>query len=123
MTLARACPQCGRMGRGRCANCARPARQGASLYDSARWQKLRAIVRARDGACVRCGTTANLSVHHIDGDWRNNTMSNLVTLCRRCHGRADGGKAARFLRTRAASSLASTSPVSSNRAETWPTVG
>ncbi len=95
MTLARACPQCGRIsaGRGRCANCARPARAGATLYDSARWQKLRAQVRARDGACTRCGTTTNLSVHHADGDWRNNDPANLVTLCRRCHGRIDGAKA------------------------------
>jgi len=90
------CPKCSRLhnGKGRCSTCARPARQGTSLYNSARWQKLRAIVRARDGACVRCGTTERLSVHHRNGDHTDNRMENLETLCLRCHGETDGGKAA-----------------------------
>lgn len=41
--------------------------------------------------CVQCGDTANLTVHHKDGTSArkgmkaNNKLSNLITLCRRCH--------------------------------------
>jgi 5-methylcytosine-specific restriction endonuclease McrA len=56
------------------------------------WQKKRARIKARDGhACVRCGSTSGLAVHHIlkarfggsDDD------SNLVTVCSRCHALLD----------------------------------
>jgi ATP-dependent DNA helicase RecQ len=60
------------------------------------WAKLRAAVRERDGGCVRCGSTVRLEVHHVlplvEGG--SNEPGNLITLCRRCHGRshrADGG--------------------------------
>ena len=47
----------------------------------------------RDGyRCVRCPSTTKLTVHHIDrtgrgvkGEDRNNDLSNLETLCRKCH--------------------------------------
>lgn len=36
--------------------------------------------------CERCGTSERkLGIHHIDRDWRNNELSNLQTLCDRCH--------------------------------------
>lgn len=41
--------------------------------------------RARKSACERCGTTERLLVHHKDEDRYNNELSNLETLCRRCH--------------------------------------
>jgi 5-methylcytosine-specific restriction endonuclease McrA len=53
-----------------------------------RWQKTRARVKARDGhACVCCGSTRNLSVHHIIKARFGGTddESNLQTVCSRCH--------------------------------------
>ena len=41
--------------------------------------------RFRSSSCGRCGATANLAIHHKDGDWRNNDPSNLETLCGSCH--------------------------------------
>lgn len=69
------------------------------------WAVIRESVRERDGVCQYCGedgSNARLEVHHItplrfyresethtlaDG----NDESNLVLLCRRCHGRAEHG--------------------------------
>lgn len=36
-------------------------------------------------ACVSCGTTRRLAIHHKDRDWRNNDPTNLETLCSACH--------------------------------------
>ena len=48
---------------------------------------LRAAVHARDRACVRCGSTAGVQVHHrvalVDGG--SNQLSNLELLCADCH--------------------------------------
>jgi 5-methylcytosine-specific restriction endonuclease McrA len=92
MTLARVCPGCGVLvavgTRGRCARCAKPQRSGSSRpeIDTAAWQKLRRAARMRDGdRCVRCGSSARLSVHHaVEG---SNLLDDLLTLCSRCHGR------------------------------------
>ena len=35
--------------------------------------------------CERCGTTENLRIHHKDHNIRNNDLSNLEHICRRCH--------------------------------------
>lgn len=35
--------------------------------------------------CVRCGSTEKLDIHHLDGNRKNNALSNLTVLCRRCH--------------------------------------
>jgi len=41
--------------------------------------------------CVKCGSKDNLLVHHIDGSRKlgnnsmNNELSNLITLCYKCH--------------------------------------
>jgi hypothetical protein len=61
-----------------------------------RWHSIRRRVLARDGrACVECGSTERLHVHHVvpfrmfaDED-RANHESNLVTLCAPCHRRAE----------------------------------
>jgi len=46
---------------------------------------------ARDRyACRKCGATDDLEVHHVDGDWRNNELGNLITLCHDCHPRKVG---------------------------------
>lgn len=68
------------------------------VYDSPEWKRVRELVKQRDGSCQLCGATSRLTVHHIrpvaDDDARALDMDNLVTLCRTCHGRVDGPKAA-----------------------------
>jgi len=57
-----------------------------------RFSGLREIVLERDGyKCTICESTERLEVHHKDGRGRgkdepNNDMSNLQTLCAKCHG-------------------------------------
>jgi 5-methylcytosine-specific restriction endonuclease McrA len=62
---------------------------------SAAYQRARARVIERDGACVRCGATERLSAHHVVPavECEDPTdEANMLTLCLRCHGRADGGR-------------------------------
>jgi 5-methylcytosine-specific restriction endonuclease McrA len=51
------------------------------------WGERRAAVHARDRACVRCGSTRRLQVHHrvavVDGG--SNELDNLELLCGDCH--------------------------------------
>jgi len=35
--------------------------------------------------CNRCGTDRQIEIHHKDEDITNNSVSNLVPLCKRCH--------------------------------------
>lgn len=57
--------------------------------NSARFKKLREVVKARDGhRCRRCGSTEQLEAHHIvpledGGD--PYALDNLELLCHRCH--------------------------------------
>lgn len=37
--------------------------------------------------CSLCGTITKLMCHHIDGDFRNNNLSNLMIVCRGCHNK------------------------------------
>lgn len=37
------------------------------------------------GSCEACGTSTDMTVHHVDGDAMNNDPQNLQTLCRCCH--------------------------------------
>ena len=52
---------------------------------------LKDYIRQRDGGCTECGVTEwqgiplILDVDHIDGDYRNNSQSNLRALCPNCH--------------------------------------
>jgi 5-methylcytosine-specific restriction endonuclease McrA len=69
-------------------------RSGSSRpdLDTGQWKRIRAAVRRRDGnACVVCGSTTKLHVHHVTparlgGD---DSMDNLVTLCALHHRQAD----------------------------------
>jgi 5-methylcytosine-specific restriction endonuclease McrA len=61
--------------------------------NSPAWRKLRPTIVARDGACVDCSSTVNLTVHHIKPVRLAPDLAldpdNLVTLCRSCHGRRE----------------------------------
>jgi hypothetical protein len=53
-----------------------------------RWQKLRAMAKARDGnRCRRCGNGSKLQAHHIvrPEDGGRDVLENLIILCDRCH--------------------------------------
>ena len=51
------------------------------------WERLRLAVLQRDGyTCGDCGkTAARFEVHHRDKNALNNSLDNLLTLCRGCH--------------------------------------
>lgn len=36
-------------------------------------------------ACSICGESKKIDIHHIDGDYNNNSLDNLQPLCRSCH--------------------------------------
>ena len=42
--------------------------------------------------CIKCGSKDKLVVHHEDCDHRNDSLNNLITLCRACHARLHNGK-------------------------------
>lgn len=55
------------------------------------WNKLRDACLHRDGnACVVCGATEGLAAHHLVpvAEGGPNVLSNLQTLCSRCHAAA-----------------------------------
>ena len=35
--------------------------------------------------CESCGCRQKLDIHHVDGDWKNNSADNLQVLCHSCH--------------------------------------
>ena len=39
----------------------------------------------KNECCELCGNEENLDIHHIDGNWKNNNLNNLMCLCRSCH--------------------------------------
>src|SRR6185295_12192681 len=55
--------------------------------------ELREAVLARDRACLVCGRTEDLSVHHLDshGDGGKSDMRRLATLCLSCQGKVHEG--------------------------------
>lgn len=73
--------------------------KGGRHYYGPNWQVQRAFAIVRDGgACVDCGATDPLHVHHIralrefDGDWQTaNQLDNLVTVCPTHHVERHGG--------------------------------
>ena len=42
--------------------------------------------------CELCGSEINLDIHHIDGNWQNNNLNNLMCLCRSCHTKYERNK-------------------------------
>lgn len=103
--IAHACPKCGATvaGKGRCTRCARPEnkrkqQRPTNIYTSRRWRELRLRVLKRDRfTCQECGGKAN-TVDHVKpftdaSDPLAWQTTNLQSLCRRCHGHKDGGRA------------------------------
>lgn len=90
-----------RRAEGKAAKDASPrGRARRAVYRSREWKAVRLRVIQRDGGtCRLCGTDQRLTVHHIrpaaDDMAAALDPDNLVTLCARCHGMVDGGKAAR----------------------------
>lgn len=71
-----------------------PVRRHAVRYGSG-WERLRIQVLARDGCrCTECEENwlNYLEVHHIKplSEGGTNDLSNLITLCRRCHAQKHG---------------------------------
>jgi 5-methylcytosine-specific restriction endonuclease McrA len=88
MALARRCLGCKQRttAGSYCKRCWHAKRKIRTGWD---WGTIRAEVHARDHACVRCGSTERLQVHHriavVDGG--SNTLDNLELLCAGCHER------------------------------------
>lgn len=77
------------------------------FYNQTRWKRVRVEVKIRDGfRCTVCGATGVLlDVDHIE-PWTRRPdlafeLTNLVTLCRRCHNRKTHGKPKRRRTSRA----------------------
>lgn len=50
----------------------------------------RQVKASQHGRCGRClKPHEQLQVHHVNGDWRDNRMVNLIALCPDCHREAD----------------------------------
>ena len=60
-----------------------------SLYPPEwKWQLKRGILQRDNYACQLCGAiNRRLHIHHIDYNKNNCATSNLITLCRSCHGK------------------------------------
>lgn len=41
--------------------------------------------------CTRCNTQPSVAIHHLDGDHKNNDVSNLRAVCSKCHGQYHRG--------------------------------
>lgn len=70
--------------------------KSTELYGTEWNIRLKRIIRDRDhNTCQLCGKykselSEELTVHHIDYDKKNNTVDNLISLCRKCHMRTNG---------------------------------
>lgn len=67
------------------------ARPNDALYNTHRWRVLRANVVRKYGQCAVCGSTDNLTVHHITPPRGDGELffddGNLIVLCKACHDR------------------------------------
>ncbi|OJX08239.1 MAG: hypothetical protein BGO72_01525 [Burkholderiales bacterium 70-64] len=62
--------------------------------NTARWQRLRALVLAEHPLCAHCFALGRVAlatdVDHADGNPGNNARGNLQSLCHACHSRKTG---------------------------------
>jgi len=55
------------------------------LLQKSNGPSLRDLIKIRDGdKCRKCSSVENIQLYRIDGDQTNNTLENLITLCRPC---------------------------------------
>ena len=47
-------------------------------------------IREYGQVCQGCGKTDDVLVHHRNGDRSDNSLSNLIPLCAKCHGKVHG---------------------------------
>ena len=71
-----------------------PICKRASPYQQPAWRHLSREVVARDGACVRCGSTYYLAAHHKlpRSEGGPDHPSNLEALCASCHARLEADR-------------------------------
>lgn len=48
-------------------------------------RKIAYLIEGKEEKCELCGSTKNIDVHHKDGNYRNNSIENLIVVCRSCH--------------------------------------
>jgi len=49
-------------------------------------------LEAKGEQCHLCGSDGYIEVHHVDGDRKNNCLSNLIPVCMDCHSKIHRGK-------------------------------
>jgi 5-methylcytosine-specific restriction endonuclease McrA len=57
---------------------------GRNSFQGERYKKI-LLASGVPEECVLCGSKIALNVHHIDGDRKNNDLTNIVFLCSNCH--------------------------------------
>lgn len=45
-----------------------------------------------DEECIVCNSETDIIVHHVSGDTSNDSLLNLIPVCRSCHGKIHAGK-------------------------------
>lgn len=74
----------------RCKDCV-AVDEGKEKYPKVFYKNRRIAIIRDEGKCQCCGCsedgqiTNKLIVHHLDTDTKNNSPSNLITLCNQCH--------------------------------------
>jgi hypothetical protein len=43
------------------------------------------LIKSLKQQCCMCGSKTKLVIHHIDGDYKHNELSNMAVVCRGCH--------------------------------------
>lgn len=95
------CPRLVRRGRCDEHRLPRQSRSGKSptFYNmDSGWQRIPTLAIQRDKACKMCGSKEHLAVHlppEYSGDHSRVPFDEVVTLCRRCHGRIASPRARR----------------------------
>src|SRR4030042_5196439 len=65
--------------------CCRSCGRTRSDVKNRRAYHKRAIKKKLGDHCEICKGTEFLDCHHLDGNYKNNSLDNLITLCRGCH--------------------------------------